>query len=205
MTQIQLAEWEWPENPRFLMCTPLSHAGAAFFVPTVIKGGTLYVLAAVRPGRGAGDDRGEEDQLHDAGAVDALRADGPPGLADPRPVLARDRLLRRLARSTRSASRRRSSGSGRSSRSTTASPRRRWSSPTSPRGTTSRRRRRARLSSCGRPSAFIRTALLGEDGQPVPQGEPGEICVAGPLLSGGYWKLPDADRRDLPRRLDAHR
>ncbi|HEX6486736.1 MAG TPA: AMP-binding protein, partial [Nocardioidaceae bacterium] len=23
MTQVQLAEWEWPEAPRFLMCTPL--------------------------------------------------------------------------------------------------------------------------------------------------------------------------------------
>ena len=49
----------------------------------------------------------------------------------------------------------------------------------------------ARLSSCGRPSAFLRTALLGEDGQPVARGEPGEICVAGPLLAGGYWNLPD--------------
>jgi fatty-acyl-CoA synthase len=27
MTQSQLAEWEWPSNPRFLICTPLSHAG----------------------------------------------------------------------------------------------------------------------------------------------------------------------------------
>ena len=35
---------------------------------------------------------------------------------------------------------------------------------------------------CGRPSAFLRTALLDEDGKPVPLGEPGEICVAGPLL-----------------------
>ena len=49
-----------------------------------------------------------------------------------------------------------------------------------------------RLSSCGRPSAFLRTALLGEDGRPVPVGEPGEICVAGPLLAGGYWNLPEA-------------
>ena len=44
---------------------------------------------------------------------------------------------------------------------------------------------------CGRPSAFLRTALLDEDGNPVAQGEPGEICVAGPLLAGGYWKLPE--------------
>jgi fatty-acyl-CoA synthase len=49
MTTIQLAEWEWPDNPRFLMCTPLSHAGAAFFVPTVVKGGELVVLTKFDP------------------------------------------------------------------------------------------------------------------------------------------------------------
>ncbi len=49
-----------------------------------------------------------------------------------------------------------------------------------------------RLTSCGRPTLFARTALLGEDGKPVPQGEVGEICVSGPLLSGGYWNLPEA-------------
>src|SRR6476619_978445 len=49
MTTIQLAEWEWPENPKFLMCTPLSHAGAAFFVPTIVKGGEMVVLAKFDP------------------------------------------------------------------------------------------------------------------------------------------------------------
>lgn len=49
-----------------------------------------------------------------------------------------------------------------------------------------------RLTSCGRPTLFARVALLGEDGQPVPQGEPGEICVSGPLLAAGYWNKPEA-------------
>ena len=50
MTTIQLAEWEWPENPRFLMLTPLSHAGAAYFLPTLIKGGEMHVMAKFDPG-----------------------------------------------------------------------------------------------------------------------------------------------------------
>nr|MCH9641790.1 AMP-binding protein [Actinomycetes bacterium] len=49
MTTVQLAEWEWPEHPRFLMCTPLSHAGAAFFVPTIVKGGEMVVLPKFDP------------------------------------------------------------------------------------------------------------------------------------------------------------
>ena len=48
-----------------------------------------------------------------------------------------------------------------------------------------------RLTSCGRPTLFARVALLGDDGKPVPQGEPGEICVSGPLLAGGYWNMPE--------------
>jgi fatty-acyl-CoA synthase len=49
----------------------------------------------------------------------------------------------------------------------------------------------ARLTSCGRPAALLRTALLAHDGAPVAAGEVGEICVSGPLLAQGYLNLPD--------------
>ena len=47
-----------------------------------------------------------------------------------------------------------------------------------------------RLSSCGRPSAFLRTALLGPRRNARRAGRAGEICVAGPLVADGYWGLP---------------
>ena len=82
--------------------------------------------AALRPGRGAAHDRGAEDHRDDAGAVDALRTDGPPRLAA-RATCRRSRPSTTAPpRSTRCGWRRRSSASDRSSPSTTASPRHRW-------------------------------------------------------------------------------
>jgi len=48
-----------------------------------------------------------------------------------------------------------------------------------------------RLASCGRPVPWVRVALLDNDHQPVRDGEPGEICVQGPLLMGGYLNKPE--------------
>ena len=105
---------------------PAVARGRGVLRPDRDQGRLALRAAQVRPGRGAGLHREGEDHRDDAGPVDALRADGPPRLAHPRPEQPRDRLLRRLARSTRCGSRRRSTGSGRSSPSTTARPRRRW-------------------------------------------------------------------------------
>src|SRR3546814_18369507 len=56
----------------------------------------------------------------------------------------------------------------------------------------------ARLASCGRPVRWVDLALLDDDGNRVPQGEPGEICVRAPLVMKGYHDMPEersAERR----------
>jgi acyl-CoA synthetase (AMP-forming)/AMP-acid ligase II len=49
-----------------------------------------------------------------------------------------------------------------------------------------------RLSSAGRPSPLVTVAILGSDGQPVTQGERGEIVVRSALVMAGYYRNPEA-------------
>ena len=187
MTTIQLAEWEWPEHPKFLMCTPLSHAGAAFFVPTIVKGGEMVVLTKFDPAEVL---RVIEEQKITAtmlvpSMIYALM-DHPDshtrdlssletvyyGASAMNPV--------RLAEAIRRFGPIFAQYYGQSE------------APMVITYLAKGDHDEKRLTSCGRPTLFARTALLDEDGKPVPQGEVGEICVSGPLLSGGYWNLPEA-------------
>ncbi|MET0134037.1 MAG: fatty-acid--CoA ligase FadD8 [Kibdelosporangium sp.] len=186
MTQIQLAEWEWPQAPKFLICTPLSHAGAAFFAPTLIKGGCLVVLPRFDPAevlRVIEEQRitatmlvptmlyalmdHPDSQTRDLSSLQTVYY----GAAAINPVRLReaiDRFGPIFAQFY-----------GQSE------------APMAISYLGKDDHDDKRLASCGRPSAFLRTALLDQDGNPVRPGEPGEICVAGPLLAAGYWNLPD--------------
>lgn len=186
MSQIQLAEWEWPVSPRFLMCTPLSHAGAAFFVPTVIQGGSLNVLPRFDPAQVL--ETIERDRITATMLVPSMLY----ALLDHPDSHTRD--LSSLETVYYGAS------AINPTRLQEAIDRfgpifaQYYGQSEAPMAITYLAKgdhTPERLASCGRPSAFIRTALLGEDGLPVAVGQPGEICVAGPLLAGGYWKLPE--------------
>lgn len=186
MTTIQLCEWEWPERPKFLMCTPLSHAGAAFFVPTLIKGGELVVLTKFDPAEVLKTI--EEQKITATMLVPSMiyaLMDHPDshtrdlssletvyyGASAMNPVRLREAIDRFGPIFAQY-----------------------YGQSEAPMVITYLAKGdhdEKRLTSCGRPTVFARTALLDEDGNQVPQGEVGEICVSGPLVSGGYWNRPD--------------
>ncbi|MBX5487639.1 MAG: AMP-binding protein [Mycolicibacterium hassiacum] len=186
MTTIQLAEWEWPENPRFLMCTPLSHAGAAFFVPTIIKGGQLFVLTKFDPAevlRTIEEQRitatmlvpsmiyalldHPDSRTRDLSSLETVYY----GASAMNPVRLREAIDRFGPIFAQY-----------------------YGQSEAPMVITYLSKKdhdEKRLTSCGRPTLFARVALLDSEGKPVPRGEVGEICVSGPLVSGGYWNRPE--------------
>ncbi|SPM28993.1 fatty-acid--CoA ligase FadD8 [Mycobacterium terramassiliense] len=186
MTMIQLAEWDWPEEPRFLMITPLSHAGAAYFLPTLVKGGQMYVLPKFDPAEVLKTI--EEKRITATFLVPSMLyalMDHPDShtrdLSSLETVYYGASAINpvRLAEAISRFGKIFAQNYGQSE------------APMAITYLSKKDHDEKRLTSCGRPTLFARVALLGEDDKPVPQGEPGEICVSGPLLAGGYWNLPD--------------
>jgi len=193
MSQIQLAEWEWPEAPRFLMCTPLSHAGAAFFVPVVSNGGTLFVLGRFDPAEVlAAIEEHRIDSLMVVPTMLYALMDHPDShtrdLSSLKTVYYGASAINpvRLAEAIERFGPIFAQYYGQSEAPMVISYLAKGDHVAA-----DGKPLISRLTSCGRPSAFLRTALLDENGKEVEPGEPGEICVAGPLLAGGYWKLPE--------------
>jgi len=189
LVQIQMAEWEWPDELRFLLCTPLSHAAAAFWVPVLLRGGSFVALPSFNPVTWF--EAVQEHRITATMLVPAMLY----ALLDHPDIDTYD--LSSLQTIYYGAS--------------PASPARLkqaierfgqiffqfYGQSEAPMTVTVLRKGDhdpndlARLATCGKPVPWVRAALLDEACSPVPRGEPGEICVQGPLVSNGYWKLPD--------------
>ncbi|MEV0945393.1 AMP-binding protein [Rhodococcus sp. NPDC049939] len=189
LNQIQMAEWQWPEEPRFLICTPLSHAGAAFFIPTLLRGGALIVLPAFEPG--AVLEAIEKYKISATMLVPTMiyMLMDHPDLPN-RDVSSLQTMF--YGASTISPARLKEGiekfgqiffqfyGQTECGM-TIAVLRREEHIATDP----------SRLATCGRPVPWLKVALLDDDLNEVPQGELGEICVRGPLIMKGYWNKPE--------------
>ena len=185
---IMMAEWEWPAPLRFLSCTPLSHAGAAMFLPTLLKGGTMLVLPAFDPVQVLQTiqdyqincvmlvptmiyallDHPRFDEF-DLSSLETVFY-GASAISPARLKEAIERIGPVFMQF--------------------------YGQAEAPMAITILRKHEhdvndpLRLASCGRPVPWLHVALLDANNQPVPDGEPGEICIRGPLVMNGYRDNP---------------
>ena len=192
MTMMQMAEWEIPSRVRFMVVTPLSHAGYTCLVPTLLRGGCLYVPPSFSP-----DTFFDMVEQHRINATMLV------------PV-----MLYSLLDSERAASADMSSMVSIFYGASAISPVRlqeallKWGKifaqfygqTEAPTCFANLRREDhdlnvpGRLESCGRPSPWVHVALLDDNGSEVQRGTAGEICVRGPLLMQGYLNKPEQTR-----------
>lgn len=195
MTMIQMIEWQWPEDLRMLIATPLSHAGAAFFVPVLQKGGCIYVSQGFDPV--AILKMIEEHKITATMLVPVMIY----MLLDaPESTTADLSSLETLFY-----------GASPMSPARLKEGIEKWGQifyqfygqSESPMVLVNMRKedhdlsKPARLSACGRPTPWLNIELLDSDNQPVAKGEAGEICVRGPINMKSYLGLPEQTAETL--------
>lgn len=193
--QIVMEEWEWPIEPRILAVVPLSHAGGMLFAPMLLKHGTMVVMpsfdaAAVLEAIETYKiscimlvptmiyallDHPDFDK-YDLSSVETIFY----GASLMSPVRLKEAIERigpvffQFYGQAEAPM-------------TVMVMRRSEHDPNNPQ----------RLASCGRPVPWVDVGLLDDDNKQVPDGEPGEICVRGPLVMDGYLNRDEQNREAL--------
>ena len=186
---IMLMDWEWPLNPRVLAVAPLSHAGGSLFPTMLLKGGTMVIMPAFEAGavlRAIQDHRISCVMLVptmiyallDHPDLDAFDLSSLETVFYGASLMSPVRLKEAIERIGPVFFQ---------FYAQTEAPMAMFLLRKSEHDPADMRR----LSSCGRPTAWLDVALLGDDGEPVADGEPGEICARGPLVMEGYLDRPE--------------
>ena len=188
MTAVQMMEWEFPEELRMLIATPLSHAAAAFFVPVLQRGGSFYAMQGFSPAEFFGII--EQHKITATMLVPVMLyylMDSPE--AETADMSSMETIF--YGASPMSPARLKAGIE-------------KWGQifyqffgqSEAPMVLTNMGRKEhdlskpERLSSCGRPAAGVHLKLLDDDMNEVAKGEPGEICVRAPLVMKGYLNKP---------------
>jgi fatty-acyl-CoA synthase len=195
MVQSVLTGWDLPADMRYLACAPISHAAGMLTTPTLVRGGTVILQRAFDPGKWLAAVAAERATLsllvptmiyavldHPALATTNLSSlqtviYGASPMSPTRMAEALERIGPVFSQLY---------GQTECTGLATAL----WRAEHD-------RTDLHRLTSCGKPITGVRVTILDDSGQPVPDGQPGEICVQGPSIMLGYWKQPDLTKAAL--------
>lgn len=183
------SEWDWPNDMRVMVTTPVSHAAGAFVWPTFLKGGTFHILNGFAPDTFADYVARERITATFLVPTAIYRLLDAPGLDD-----AKLRTLETVIY-----------GAAPMAPARLAEGIRRWGhifmqlfgQTEAPNLITYLGKAEHRLddpeslSSCGVPLGAVQIALLDDRCEPVAAGETGEICVRGAFVMKGYWNRPE--------------
>jgi fatty-acyl-CoA synthase len=190
-----LADFELPDRPRYLAASPITHAAGMMIVPTLLRGGTVFLHPGFDPERYLRTIASERINLcFGVPTMIYVLLDHPAlprtdissletflyAAAPMSPARLGEGLERIGPVFTQYYGQTESGGTG-----TVLA--KQDHDPASP----------GRLASCGKAMSTVRLRIQDEDGQAVAVGGVGEICIRGPSVMDRYWKQPELTAETL--------
>ena len=184
------AEWEWPEDIHYALMPPISHAAGVNIYPVMLRGGRVRLIS--------GFDVSRFCEIVEAERVSATFL--VPTLVNA--LIEADSLIAQYDLSSLQLI---IYGAAPMSPDRLAAAIRvlgpvflqLYGQTEAPQVVTTLRKadhdlaRPERLGSCGRATTLTQIRLFDERMEEVSPGQPGELCVRGPLVCNGYWKQPE--------------